>query len=161
MSTHQDDDAAPDNAASDSAAPGNAPIDNAEHEGAGESPAIANAAHQQLLDNLVRHVFGDGEPSSQLLNEGTFPANWVSRYERFVQSANRVWGHQNTWPKNLVGAVHFASLYLESRYAAWQTNGLKREQTEEGLRRVRGVSEVFLIGSVVPHLTLDEDGDRR
>ncbi|MEQ9076582.1 MAG: hypothetical protein RLP09_22180 [Sandaracinaceae bacterium] len=106
-----------------------------------------NESHAQLLESLSAHVFGESAPSTRLLEDGVFPANWVTRYEALVESASHVWASERLWPRELVAAIHFASFYLHARYQAWTLGGGRREKTEAQLDRVRAVSEVFLLGS--------------
>lgn len=105
-----------------------------------------NDLHAQLMANLTKHVFGDDEPSTLLINEGRLPANWVSRYVSLVASASNAWGEEKLWPREVVAAVHFASFYLQGRYDAWRVSGGRREETEAQLTKIRGVSEAFLLG---------------
>ncbi|MDD9942871.1 MAG: hypothetical protein OXU20_17655 [Myxococcales bacterium] len=98
-----------------------------------------------LTINLWDHVFGAPDPSRHLLDEGRFPANWVSRYRALVESATNAWGAENEWPSEAVSAVHFASLYLQGRYDAWRVGGNRNEKTESQLTEVRGASEAFLM----------------
>ena len=99
-----------------------------------------NESHAQLLESLSAHVFGESAPSTRLLEDGVFRANWV-------ESASHVWASERLWPRELVAAIHFASFYLHARYQAWTLGGGRREKTEAQLDRVRAVSEVFLLGS--------------
>ena len=103
-------------------------------------------SHDQLKANIFEHCLGTGNPSAELLERGTFPANWVSRYVALIESATRVWREQSDWPKEVVAAIHFASFYLEIRYQAWQHgSGRDNSATQKALGEVRRHSELFLL----------------
>jgi len=105
---------------------------------------------EQLKENIFEHCLGKGNPSTELLERGSFPPNWVSRYASLVEKATHVWVDRPEWPREVVASLHFASFYLEIRYEAWrravaQDNAV----TRRGLGQVRRCSEVFLLGSVL------------
>lgn len=103
---------------------------------------------QELAENLVAHVLDSGV-SQSLIDQGRFPANWVTRYLALVERATNVWRDEPAWPREVVGAIHFASFYLAGRYETWsRLSGRANEDTEAGLRRVRGPSEIFLLAGV-------------
>jgi hypothetical protein len=106
-------------------------------------------SHEQLRANLFEHCLGAGNPSTELLERGTFPANWVSRYVALVERASHVWRDQSDWPREVIAAIHFASFYLEIRYQAWQ-HGSARDNpaTRKALGEIRRHSELFLLSPV-------------
>lgn len=109
---------------------------------------MAHESTERLIENLVAHVF-DGDVSSSLLEHGSFPPNWVSRYVALLERASNVFRDQPSWPRELVGTVHFASFYLEGRYDLWRrTSGRANERTEAMLREIRGPSEIFLLAGI-------------
>jgi len=96
------------------------------------------------------HCFGAGEPSLELLNRGSFPENWVSRYVSLLDKVTHVWNEERCWPREVVAAIHFSSFYLEIRYHAWQTgSGQDNTVTRKALGEIRRHSELFLLSPVV------------
>jgi hypothetical protein len=110
-------------------------------------------SNEQLKTNIFEHCLGAGNPSTELLEQGTFPPNWVSRYVALLESATNVWRGQPDWPKEVVAAFHFASFYLEIRYQAWQHgSGKDNPTTRKALGEIRRHSEVFLLSPATEKL---------
>ena len=106
--------------------------------------------HEQLKENIFELCLGKDNPSAELLEHGSFPANWVTRYVSLVEKATHVWAEQAEWPREVAASLHFASLYLEIRYEAWRKIAARDNAvTSRGLGEVRRCSEMFLIGSVL------------
>lgn len=104
---------------------------------------------EALKNRLVEHVLGAGKPTNALLNTGTLPGDWVEKYLALLERVVAIWREQATWPREIVGAVHFASFYLNIRYDAWRSwTGGRNAQTEAGLARIRGPSELFLLAGI-------------
>lgn len=102
--------------------------------------------NEQLKQNILEHCLGGGNPSFELLETGTFPANWVSRYVSLVEKAMKVWGDEKDWPREVAASLHFASFYLEIRYDAWRkASARENPTTRRSLGEIRRCSELFLL----------------
>ena len=119
---------------------------------------VMSEAHDQLIQNLVSHVF-HRDASSSLMEGGRFPANWASTYLALLDRASNVWREQPAWPREVVGAIHFASFYLPVRYDAWKgLSGAENVATEKTLRHIRLRSEWFLLAGVTDHHEVPSGG---
>jgi len=106
-------------------------------------------SEEQLKEIIFEHCLGKGSPSTELLERGSFPPNWVTRYISLVERATKVWGDKKEWPREVVGSLHFASFYLEIRFDAWRrASGKDNPNTRRGLGEIRRCSEVFLLSSL-------------
>lgn len=95
-------------------------------------------AKAALLNTLVDHCLGAGNPTVASVSEGNF------------ERASDTWKDESVWPRELVGCLVFVSQLLRIRYEAWrQTRHGGNESTERQLGQVRGASHVFLIQGVV------------
>lgn len=99
-----------------------------------------------IADRLFNHVFGSGEPTALLMDNGRLPSDWASTYLQLLREASEEWHDQPLWPRQLVSAVHFASWYLQMRYDVWrQRTGSRDDATEKSLAAIRSPSEIFLM----------------
>lgn len=104
---------------------------------------------QSLRQQLVEHVLGAKGPSQALLEHGVFPANWVAQYLALLEKASSLWKETDAWPRDAVGAIHFASFYFNIRYDAWRHgSGDRNATTERLLGQIRTPSELFLLAGV-------------
>ena len=99
-----------------------------------------------LLDQLVGHCIGVGNPSMPLMSEGRFPKNWASEYEALLRRAEVEWSDAETWPRELVGCLYFVSTILPTRYELWvRTHGKRHEPTNRALGSLAVRSRLFLL----------------
>jgi hypothetical protein len=104
-----------------------------------------------IESRLYEHVLGDGSPHPALLSSGVLSDEWTETYLRLLKEAVQKCEGQDSLPRDIVAAVHFASWYLNIRYDAWRgfEKGRRNEQTERNLGRLRTPSEFLLLSSHV------------
>jgi len=103
-----------------------------------------------VAEAIYQHVLGTGDPSASLVERGEFPAGWAQEYRRLLALAGAEYLAQPLWPRCLVTAMHYARLYLEVRYAAWQGfegGGRRNEETERELASVMAPTRIFFAQS--------------
>lgn len=97
-----------------------------------------------VADALTQHVFGPSDPSAALVESGRFPPGWVDEYRQRLDRVVAEWAEAPTWPRYMVGALHYALTHLRTRYLAWQAfNGRRDEGTEQDLCRVEGLTRIL------------------
>jgi hypothetical protein len=108
-----------------------------------------------IESRIYEHVFGAAHPGTVLLNTGVLSTEWTDTYLMLLKEAVQTFEGQDSLPRKIVAAVHFASWYLNIRYKAWQDfeKGKHNHQTDANLARIRTPSEYFLLSAVVrsPH----------
>lgn len=121
------------------------------NEAAGINPPTTQilSVETRMLD----HIKGDESPRRTLLNTGAFSERWVETYFELMEEASAKWRDEHLWPRELVAAVHIASLYFPLDYQVWRefkgAQGARNEQTERDLARIRTRSETFLLTPIV------------
>jgi len=100
---------------------------------------------------LYEHVLGKGQPSKVILNTGILSTEWTDTYLQLLKESVQKCEGQDSLPRDIVAAVHFASWYLNIRYDAWPAfeKGRRNEQTERNLGRLRTPSEYLLLSAHV------------
>jgi len=99
---------------------------------------------------MLKHINGEDSPRRTLLNTGAFSERWVETYFELLEEAKLRWRDEQLWPRELVAAVHVASLYFPLDYQTWcQHPGPRNEQTERDLALIRTRSETFLLTPIV------------
>lgn len=99
---------------------------------------------------ILKHINGEDSPRRTLLHTGAFSEGWVETYFELLEEAKVRWRDEPLWPRELVAAVHVASLYFPLDYQTWcQHPGPRNEQTERDLGRIRTRSETFLLTPIV------------
>ena len=63
----------------------------------------------ELVEKLYDHCLGDHEPSAELMSNGKFPKNWVSKYLGLLERVASVHAGKPTLPSEAVAAILFAS----------------------------------------------------
>lgn len=107
---------------------------------------MTDTSLKNLVAEVLAHCVGSNQPSSDLMDRGRFPKNWVGKYAALLERCETMLAGRDHWPRDLVAALHFASLYLPIRYESWHhCTGSTREETERGLRTVRARTEVLLM----------------
>jgi hypothetical protein len=104
------------------------------------------AQDMAAADALTRHVFGPGDPSVSLLGNGRFPPGWVEEYRRLLAAVAAEWAAAPSWPRHMVGALHYALTHLRVRYSAWRCSGdgsQRDEDTERELSRVEAPTRLL------------------
>ena len=104
-----------------------------------------------IESRLYEYVFGAGSPHTALLSTGVLTDEWTDAYLRLLQEAVQKFEGQDSLPRDIVAAVHFASWYLPIRYEAWNSfgRGPRNQQTERNLGRLRTPSEFLLLSGHV------------
>lgn len=104
-----------------------------------------------IESRIYEHVLGQGQPSAVLLNTGVLSNEWTDTYLQLLKEVVQKYEGQDSLPRNVVAAVHFASWYLNIRYDAWCkfNKGRQNEQTDHNLARLRTPSEFLLLSAVV------------
>jgi hypothetical protein len=102
-----------------------------------------------IESRLYEHVLGEGSPHQALLSKGVLSDEWTDIYLRLLKEAVQKFEGQDSLPRDIVAAVHFASWYLNIRYDAWKSfeRGPRNEQTERNLGRLRTPSEFLLLSA--------------
>jgi hypothetical protein len=111
------------------------------------------AQDMAAADALTQHVFGPSDPSAALVDSGRFPPGWVEEYRRRLDRVAAEWADAPTWPRYMVGALHYALTHLRVRYSAWQAfdrNGRRDEGTEQDLCRVEAPTRILLARAFPP-----------
>lgn len=99
---------------------------------------------------ILQHINGEDSPRGTLVNTGAFSERWVETYFELLEEAKIKWRDEPLWPRELVAAVHVASLYFPLDYEVWrQFKGRCNERTEHDLARIRTRSEKFLLTPIV------------
>ena len=104
-----------------------------------------------IESRLYEHVLGGGSPHPALLSTGVLTDDWTDAYLKLLQEAVQKFEGQDSLPRDVVAAVHFASWYLPIRYEAWKSfeRGPHNKQTERNLGRLRTPSESLLLSGHV------------
>ena len=103
-----------------------------------------------IESRLYEHVLGSGSPQQALLNTGVLADDWTDTYLLLLHETVRLYDGQETLPREVVAAVHFASWYLNLRYDVWKGRpGRRNEQTERNLAKIRRPSEWLLLAPVL------------
>ncbi len=104
-------------------------------------------ATDSIESRLYEHVLGSGTPHPVLLSDGVLSDDWTETYLRLLKEAVQKFEGQDSLPRDVVAAVHFASWYLPIRYDAWKSfeRGPRNAQTERNLGRLRTPSEFLLL----------------
>ncbi len=99
---------------------------------------------------MFQHVTGSDTPRRTLIETGAFSDGWVKTYFELLEEAKVKWRDEKLWPRDLVAAVHVASLYFRLDYQVWcQHSGHRNEQTDGDLAAIRTRSELFLLTPIV------------
>jgi hypothetical protein len=104
-----------------------------------------------IESRMYEHVLGGDSPHPALLSTGVLTDEWTDAYLRLLQEAVQTFEGQDSLPRDIVAAVHFASWYLPIRYEAWKSfeRGPRNQQTERNLGRLRTPSEFLLLSGHV------------
>ena len=107
-------------------------------------------APDSIESRIYEHVLGEGHPGLTLLETGVLSTEWTDTYLQLLKESVQKCEGQDSLPREIVTAVHFASWYLNIRYNAWRSFGKpkRNEQTETNLARIRTPSECLLLSSV-------------
>lgn len=93
--------------------------------------------------DFYNHVWNNGICST-LIDSGTIDEEWASNYCEFLDREKKKYLEQFTWPIEVFRGIHFASLYIPSRYKVWRTSHSANIVTEKCLERIKIASESFL-----------------
>lgn len=82
-----------------------------------------------------------------MLNHGTFPDGWPSRYLAFVDRVAQRYGESEALPREVLAVIYNASVYCTKRYHDWQrlTNGVN-DATEGVVNQVRWAGDRLVLG---------------
>lgn len=91
-------------------------------------------------------LFAQGVPLQQLLNHGTFPDCWPSRYLAFVDRVAQCYGESEPLPREVLAVIYNASVYCTKRYHDWQSfaNGVNRA-TEGVVNEIRWAGDRLVL----------------
>lgn len=104
-----------------------------------------------IESRLYDHVLGASTPHPMLVNTSVLTDDWTEMYLLLLTEAVQKFEGQDSLPREVVAAVHFASWYLNIRYDLWRgfNNGQRNEKTERNLGRLRTPSEFLLLSGGV------------
>jgi hypothetical protein len=105
-----------------------------------ESTIIEEA--RRFLDELVTQ----GLPLRTLLNHGTFPDGWPSRYLAFVERVAKHYGETEPLPRDVLAVIYYASVYCTKRYQDWQRwASATNDATADAVIRVRWAGDQLVL----------------
>jgi hypothetical protein len=112
-----------------------------------------------VQSQLYQHVFGTESPHSSVLDNGVLSDEWTTTYLQLLKDVNQRFGGQDSLPRDIIAAVHFASWYLNIRYDSWKhfNVGMRNEKTEHNLARLRTPSEMLLLSGYYNKRKLQRD----
>ena len=107
-----------------------------------EDAAIVIEARWFLGELVTR-----GVPLQELLNHGTFPDGWPSRYLAFVDRVARRYGESEPLPREVIAVIYNASVYCTKRYTDWQSlTGGANAATRGVVDEVRWAGDKLVLG---------------
>lgn len=105
------------------------------------SEAIISEA-RLFLDELVTR----GNLLQKLLNHGTLPDGWSSRYLAFVERVAQHYGDTEPLPREILAIIYTASCYCTKRYHDWQRlSGETNAVTHSMVSEIRWAGDALLL----------------